>query len=672
MAMTGGKSYLLTQGTPPNWPGPVSLYLYVKEKSQSIENNQTVISLGMYVTTPHEWGIGPWTDWNGSYIGMSAGGSDCYFFDGKIPSYMYGTRWIVENIDYTITHNPDGTKAVTIFYKWGVNSGWTGVMASPEGSVTINLTTVPRPSELALSTLSPVMTEDLTIYMNRHSSDFTHTIRYRFASAEGTVASNVANSVTWKIPDLAWYCSNFTEDILTLTCSTYNGGTKVGDTEISVTLRVPDKTIPSLPDGNVVLGRGNRVVATPKSSNFRMTFFLEFPLGREPEVIANDVTGEFSWTPPYDLASRIPNAATGEGRLVCVTYNGIASVGNHSMTINLIVPDNEETRPRFEADGLTLTPVGGLPSPFDQFFIVGLTKLRADFTASAQYSSITSYTLSAAGLTATGNPCVIDHLSVSGDISVRATVTDSRGFSTTVNKTITVVPYEIPKVIPAPGQSDIVCERCLWDGTPDPAGTYLLIKAGRKYSPIQNNNFCTLRFQHKASSADGFGEWITLLSDSDSENDVTHIDSNATPHATVSYNIRLSVIDTVGNETVVEVYIPTDDVAFHLKAGGKGAAFGKYAEEDGLLDLAWGLRAAGGIAPIGSYDGKDLNAMIEKGGCFSGGTPSVYGTSNCPEDAVGLLMVLAADGIAVQMFYAGSGNVYSRVYSGSFTAWKSL
>ena len=47
MAMSGGTAKLVATGTPSGWPGPISLYVYYKEKSQDTANNQTVLSLGM-------------------------------------------------------------------------------------------------------------------------------------------------------------------------------------------------------------------------------------------------------------------------------------------------------------------------------------------------------------------------------------------------------------------------------------------------------------------------------------------------------------------------------------------------------------------------------------------------------------------------------------------------
>ena len=148
MAMTGGTARLVSKGTPSGWPGPISLYVYYKEDSQSKEDNQTVLSLGMYVTTPSGWHLGKWTDWNGSYVGIATSGDGYKRFDGSCPAGTEGTRWLVENQKVTVKHNDDGTKKVTIYWHWGVNSSWPGVMNNPSGSFAVDLTTIPRASTI--------------------------------------------------------------------------------------------------------------------------------------------------------------------------------------------------------------------------------------------------------------------------------------------------------------------------------------------------------------------------------------------------------------------------------------------------------------------------------------------------------------------------------------------
>lgn len=156
MAMTGGTAKLVSSGKPPGWPGAISLYVYYKVVSQSVANNNTKLALGMYVTTPNNYDIGKWSDWNGSYIGTATSGANCKTFDGTIPNFA-GTRWLVENQEVTVSHNGDGTKNATIYWHWGVNSGWSGVMNNPSGSFSVELPDIPRAATI---TAAPNFTDE--------------------------------------------------------------------------------------------------------------------------------------------------------------------------------------------------------------------------------------------------------------------------------------------------------------------------------------------------------------------------------------------------------------------------------------------------------------------------------------------------------------------------------
>lgn len=228
MAMTGGTARLVASGTPANWPGPICLYVYYKEKAQSIANNTTTLSLGMYVTTPSSgWHFGAWSDFYGSYIGTATSGSNRRSFDGGCPANTAGTRWLVEDQDITVSHNNDGTKTATIYWKWGVSSTWANIV-NPSGAFSVALTTIPRASGVTATDAN--IESATTISINRASSGFTHTLKYAFGALSGTIASKTsATSIGWKVP-AAFYAQipNDPSGVCTITCDTYNGTTKIG------------------------------------------------------------------------------------------------------------------------------------------------------------------------------------------------------------------------------------------------------------------------------------------------------------------------------------------------------------------------------------------------------------------------------------------------------------
>lgn len=77
-----------------------------------------------------------------------------------------------------------------------------------------------------------------------------------------------------------------------------------------------------------------------------------------------------------------------------------------------------------------------------------------------------------------------------------------------------------------------------------------------------------------------------------------------------SYIVELYVEDDLGQNSMLSFTILTEQVAFHLKE--KGAAFGKYSEEEDTLDVAWDLRVRGRLF---MGDGNDmlLDFVSERG-----------------------------------------------------------
>ena len=147
-------------------------------------------------------------------------------------------------IDHTVTiyHNADGSRSVSASYSipTRVSSG------TLTGSTSLNLTTIPRASSPSVSSSSVNLGNAFTIYTNRASSAFTHTITYSCAGYSGTIGTNVGTSVSWTPPlTIANGIPNGTSATCTITCTTYNGGTNLGSKTCVLTLNVPSNIIPS-------------------------------------------------------------------------------------------------------------------------------------------------------------------------------------------------------------------------------------------------------------------------------------------------------------------------------------------------------------------------------------------------------------------------------------------
>lgn len=457
------------------------------------------------------------------------------------------------------------------------------------GSITrLNLTAEPDASAsgVSVNVNSVQMGKKLLIAIDADNPDCTHTLKYTFGGTTGDIGSGIKGSKEWTVPDLSSKCLDAISGNCTITCTTYLGSTTLGTDTCEVTLTVPDPTVPSVSGSEVTLGMLSTIGCKRNSSSFTVALELEFK--GETFPIASGKLDSHSWTPGYDLAGKIPNLTYGTGTLRCITRNGTAVVGTKTATIRLIVPENEVTKPRLEE--LTLSPVGSLPEAFAGLYMRGKTGLKAEFTASSEYSTIAEYALTVGNQTASGNPASIDLLVSEGEVKVTGTVTDARGFTASLSLTIPVIPYRSPKITPYTGYADVVCERAKASGELSPDGTYLAIKAGKAYSSVvlegQEQNGCALRYRWKATGSGSYSGWTNLLPEDSTDTEISLLVGNVVSSLQKSYLVELEALDKLGGRHNLTFQIMTEAISFVLYDGPDGAGFGKYPEEAHVVDIA--------------------------------------------------------------------------------------
>ena len=129
-----------------------------------------------------------------------------------------------------IVHNSDGSKTISI---GGSHSTTATNVAYLNFSMSkdIALTTIPRASKPTVSTGTLVMGNSLQIATNRASSSFTHTITVS-CGGHSVTYNNVGTSVQFVAGSSEWmpYMTSW-EQTATVSCTTYNGSTKIGSTQ---------------------------------------------------------------------------------------------------------------------------------------------------------------------------------------------------------------------------------------------------------------------------------------------------------------------------------------------------------------------------------------------------------------------------------------------------------
>ena len=154
----------------------------------------------------------------------------------------------------TIPHDSDGGKTLNV-------SAWISLntpLSSSEQGFSVTLTTIARASQPSCITW-PNHTQnvgdfgtEISIHMNRKSSEFKHVVRYEFGTQKGTIATMVDTGVRWTIPlELMDLIPNTTSGSGTIYVDTYawdGGGYSelVGTKKCGFTATVPSTVKPSV------------------------------------------------------------------------------------------------------------------------------------------------------------------------------------------------------------------------------------------------------------------------------------------------------------------------------------------------------------------------------------------------------------------------------------------
>lgn len=347
---------------------------------------------------------------------------------------------------------------------------------------------------------------------------------------------------------------------------------------------------------DTVLGEAVTVKFTPPSADF--AYDIEFSIGNwrmTTGIITPNTTAQYTHKEviPLGAAHQLTDNPIGTMTATLYSYlseDDLTQIGEADIAdFKVVVPENE-TKPAVD---MVLSVQSNLDFPFSEMYIQNLTRVDADIFAYGQYGATIDSAQLVLGNAVYEHPFVTDLLTSTGNVTVTAKATDSRGYVGKAEKSIYVIPYGKPAIVPAEGETNIVCCRCDENGYITDSGTVLKIKAKRSYSPVMSNgtqnNFCEIRYRCNG------GEWDTILHGDATGDEVEINIPNVVTSTTTAYTIEVGVIDDLGYESSAVIIVPSDNVEFHLREGGDGAAFGEYAEDANVLSVAekWELRVKG-------------------------------------------------------------------------------
>ena len=457
-----------------------SSYFYMSWSAteQDVANNRTKIHwvVGLHTDAGQDYWYTNAVRINNAYLNgsqVSSGGTWSNITTGGDHDLQSGDIWV--------GHEADGTKS----FDYSV-SGWLYSYGDYGASGTSTLNTIPRASQPSCITY-PNTTNDIgnmnstiTIHMNRNSSAFTHTVKYYFGNASGTIATGVVDNCSWKIP--------------------------------------------------------------------------------------------------LSLANQVPNAVSGVGSIEVTTYNGSTKIGTKSVGFTVHVPSS--VVPSFSSLGVTRVD-GSVPSGWG-IYVQGKSKATLTINgATGSYgSTIKTYAISGGGFSSASSSFTTGFLTTAGTITFTATITDSRGRTSSKTASISVVSYTAPSI------SKATAVRCNSGGTVIDDGTYAKVNCTYTYSNCNSKNTLTTKVEYKKVSDGSYTNAGTFSSGTDKTlgSGGINIDN--------SYNIKFTISDTFTSVSY-EVLISTAFTTIDLRKGGKGIAIGKVAEEDNLVDANMNLKVRG-------------------------------------------------------------------------------
>jgi hypothetical protein len=330
---------------------------------------------------------------------------------------------------------------------------------------------------------------------------------------------------------------------------------------------VPNFTIGT--SGNIAISRANN----------SFTHRLSVKLGGSVIEIASGVGTSYQWTPDANTWGKlIPNATSAACTMVLETYNGSTKIGDSkSYPFTLYVPASYV--PSVTSLAVSLVNDNATVKSWG-VAVKGFTKLSWSAQAAGSYgSTITKYEFAVGGQTGNASTGTTGILLTAGNITPTVKVTDSRGRTSSKNAAaITVYDYASPTI------SNASAYRCDANGNANESGTNVRLTLTAHISSVGGKNSAKLQYRYRQAGGN-FGSWTNFTSGAI----LTGFD------VANSYEFELRAIDALNNAKSATFTVSTESVWLNGKDGGKGAAFGKYAEEDDLFDVAWRSRFRGAV-----------------------------------------------------------------------------
>ncbi len=357
---------------------------------------------------------------------------------------------------------------------------------------------------------------------------------------------------------------------------------------------IPRASKPTLSSGSVNFGDTVTINTNRQVNSFTHT--VRAVLGSKSVTIAQNVETSKQWTVPVDWMSLIPNSASATISIYVDTFSGDNKLGTASTNLTARVSSSYSARidtiTVSEADSTVKEKLNG------PIFVQGQSRLEVRFGATGRYgATIRTSSVTVEGKSYQSHHITTDVIKGSGVRDVICRVTDSRGFTTEKRTTVKVEPYAPPKI------NEFNAYRANSNGSYNKLGTYARANYKAEIASLAGKNLISYQLSYKPKNSE---TWQTVsISQANYISDSYRVVPNVSLQN--SYEFKLIVEDYFSRAEASSSF-GTGDITMDFKEGGKGVAFGKYAEKENTIESAWDIDVHSkepylNLKPLGDFKG---------------------------------------------------------------------
>lgn len=559
--------------------------------TQNVSNNSSTVTAKIYWEALDGYGRINATTTRSGFVSID--GSKYSF--SATPALSANQKKLLATKSKTVKHNSNGSGSVEIGGEFNpeVTLGSTKYTNVAVPTKTFSLPTIPRASTMT-SSASLTAGSNRTVTISRASSTFSHIVYLDIKNRSGSWVNitrvDLSTSQTSKSTSFtsAEYENIFkqldgrTSADVRWNVNTYSGSTKVGTTTYTGTCTIPSLTSVSSTNGqggsatNVYVDQTFTIGLNRSNSSFTHT--VEITTGNYRKTITGVGTST-SWTPSASeqssIYAQLGQSSSNSANIRVTAYYGSTQVGIPTNKAFTYVANPSTNKPVFTATGIAYKDVNATTTAItanDQLIIQNRSNLQVTIpsssSATAQNSAVMkTYSVTVNGVTKTANYSTSDvvisfgTVTASANTNITIKATDSRGFSTSVTKAVTVIPYANPNIAVS------VTRNNGFEAATNLAKTVVLKPL--TVGSTNKNSLKSLKFRWKLANASTWGQWWNLLK---TGGPVTYtVAQTITLSELQTFNLQIEAVDqlsTVTKDYVISAGRPMQFFDPDLKAVG--------------------------------------------------------------------------------------------------------